>query len=154
MKIPQASDLVEALQNIEEKSDKEPIPEMLEPLLQPPEALLNQFAQRSLSIDFSESKNKNLFLKIQTKNTVDLLALSAELLPSDFYLLNETQKLLSNVSMQYTSHNLTIANPDQTFREVQKSTINTRTKMKPFGNNYNSFNWFYLILLNLFQSHR
>ncbi|XP_029676694.1 protein virilizer [Formica exsecta] len=99
-KLKRAEELVETLKAAEEKEEKEPIPEMLEPLLPTPEALLNQFSQRYLgAISNSPFRSKKFLFAvanhIQAENTVDLLALAAELLPADFNLLAEAQNLCS-----------------------------------------------------------
>ncbi|XP_011499137.1 PREDICTED: protein virilizer [Ceratosolen solmsi marchali] len=133
MKIPQAAELVEALLAAEDKEDKEPIPEMLEPLLLPPEALLNQFAQRSTAAvpNEKEKVNKSL-LEVQNDNTVDLLALATELLPADFNLLAEAQRVCSKTPFHYTSHSKG-QDESQDSRETQKQINAPTTKTKqPF----------------------
>ncbi|KAL6424427.1 hypothetical protein ACFW04_009891 [Cataglyphis niger] len=99
-KLKRAEELVETLKAAEEREEKEPIPEMLEPLLPTPEALLNQFSQRYLgAISTSPFRSKKFLFtmanQIQAENTVDLLALATELLPADFNLLTEAQNLCS-----------------------------------------------------------
>ncbi|XP_072763100.1 protein virilizer [Anoplolepis gracilipes] len=96
-KLKRVEELIETLKAVEEREEKEPIPEMLEPLLPTPEALLNQFSQRYLgAINNSPFRSKFVFAnQMQTENTVDLLALAAELLPADFNLLAEAQNLCS-----------------------------------------------------------
>lgn len=134
MKICQASELVEALQNIDDKEEKEPLPEMLEPLLLPPEALLNQFTQRSTGVVLDhKQKIKKSLSEIQNENTVDLLALAAELLPADFNLLTEAQRVCSKVPLHYSTH---VKSPEesQNSRETQKQTNAPTAKTKqPFG---------------------
>lgn len=133
-KIRQAGELVESLQVIEEKEDKEPLPEMLEPLLLPPEALLNQFAQRSTASALDQKRKAKIsLLEVQNDNTVDLLALATELLPADFNLLAEAQRVCSKVPLHYTSH---VKGPDevQEAREAQKQMNAPTAKTKqPFG---------------------
>lgn len=99
-KLKRAEELMETLKAAEEREEKEPIPEMLEPLLPTPEALLNQFSQRYLGAISNSSFRSRKFLfatanQMQAENTVDLLALAAELLPADFNLLAEAQNLCS-----------------------------------------------------------
>ncbi|KAJ8687749.1 hypothetical protein QAD02_023543 [Eretmocerus hayati] len=129
-KIRHATGLLEILQAIDEKEEKEPIPEMLEPLLLPPEALLNQFTQRCITSSLEPNKrvNKSL-LDIQNDSTVDLLALAAELLPPDFNLLAETQNLCSKVPLHYTTR---VKGQDETQepRSTQKQTIISLNKTK------------------------
>ncbi|XP_014467950.1 PREDICTED: protein virilizer isoform X2 [Dinoponera quadriceps] len=98
-KLKRAKELVETLK-AEEREEKEPIPEMLEPLLPTPEALLNQFSQRCAGTTGNSPARSTKFSfattsQIQAENTVDLLALAAELLPADFNLLAEAQNLCS-----------------------------------------------------------
>ncbi|XP_032663265.1 protein virilizer [Odontomachus brunneus] len=98
-KLKRAEELVETLK-AEEREEKEPIPEMLEPLLPTPEALLNQFSRRcARPINNSPSRSTKFSFvaasQVQTENTVDLLALATELLPADFNLLAEAQNLCS-----------------------------------------------------------
>lgn len=134
MKICQATELVEVLQNIEDKEEKEPLPEMLEPLLLPPEALLNQFAQRSTGVVMDhKQKIKKSLSEIKNDNTVDLLALAAELLPADFNLLTEAQRVCSKVPLHYTTH-VKGQEESQNSRETQKQTNAPTVKTKqPFG---------------------
>ncbi|KAK0158430.1 hypothetical protein PV328_009433 [Microctonus aethiopoides] len=100
-KIRGTEDLVNDLKaTIEGKEEKEPIPEMLEPLLPTPDALLNQFSQRSMKrLQYSPSRSRKHPFKgtgvTIDSNTVDLMALATELLPADFNLLTQTQLLCS-----------------------------------------------------------
>ncbi|XP_058792602.1 protein virilizer [Phymastichus coffea] len=133
LKITQAAELVESLHVVEDKEEKEPIPEMLEPLLLPPEALLNQFTQRSIAppIINDKEKFKKSLLEIQNDNPVDLLALSAELLPADFNLLAEAQRICSKVPLDFTMH--TKEQDENQDRKIQKQTTVLTTKTKqPF----------------------
>ncbi|XP_014228674.1 protein virilizer [Trichogramma pretiosum] len=106
-KIRFATELVEQLQETEDKDEKEPIPEMLEPLLPPPDALLNQFAQRSIEPSSpSDHRAHKILLEAQSnksQETVDLLALATELLPADFNLIAETQRVCSKVPSHQAS---------------------------------------------------
>ncbi|XP_043285640.1 protein virilizer [Venturia canescens] len=101
-----AQELVEKLRtSVDGKDEKDAVPEMLEPLLPTPDTLLNQFSQRSLGHygRYSRHTRKRTFVDSSTtgnndvNNTVDLLALAAELLPTDFNLLTEAQLLCSRV---------------------------------------------------------
>lgn len=143
-KLQGSRELVETLKSADEKEEKEPIPEMLEPLLPTPDALLNQFSQRSLKASDRVSRNPrkrkfNPCDKPHDERCVDLLALATELLPADFNLLAEAQLLTSKVlpddtaqSMQSKSHE-----EGQESREPQKTTNVPVTKIKqPFGNYY------------------
>ena len=134
IKIRQATGLVDALQTADDKEEKEPLPEMLEPLLLPPEALLNQFAQRSTAMPLvGKDKLKKSLLEIQNDNTVDLLALATELLPADFNLLAEAQRVCSKVPLHYTTH-VKGQDESQDSRETQKQTNAPTAKTKqPFG---------------------
>ncbi|XP_023247818.1 protein virilizer [Copidosoma floridanum] len=130
-RIRQAADLAEILQSLEDKEEKESVPEMLEPLLLPPEALLNQFAQRSTTVRQNNSIKKSL-LDVQSDNTVDLLALATELLPADFNLLSEAQRVCSKVPLYYTTH-AKCQEEVQHSREGQKQINAPTTKTKqPF----------------------
>jgi hypothetical protein len=139
MKIRQAAELVESLLVVEDKEEKEPIPEMLEPLLLPPEALLNQFALRSTAtVCNGKEKVKKSLLEIQNDNTVDLLALATELLPADFNLLAEAQRVCSKVPLHYTTHTKG-QDEAQDSRETQKQINAPTTKTKqPFGKHLSS----------------
>ncbi|XP_063976385.1 protein virilizer [Diachasmimorpha longicaudata] len=95
------SDLRAALEG---RDEKEPIPEMLEPLLPTPEALLNQFSQRSVKRPASLSPvrcRKHHCSSPMTSESisVDLISLAAELLPADFNLLTEAQLLCSKAPL-------------------------------------------------------
>ncbi|KYM93110.1 Protein virilizer [Atta colombica] len=108
-KLKRAEELKEILKAAEEKEEKEPIPEMLEPLLPTPEALLNQFSQRCLCTTNSPIRPKKFSFttnQAQTEDTVDLLALSTELLPADFNLLAEAQNLCSKIPPDDTTQPL------------------------------------------------
>lgn len=134
-KLEGAENLTEQFLSSEEKEEKEPIPEMLEPLLPAPEALLNQFAQRSVkATDVSESPRKSLARLSVPKNdgTVDLLALATELLPADFNLLSEAQRLCSKVVPDDTYY-LQKNERDENTRDSKKETNTHAHKIKPFG---------------------
>ncbi|XP_015122422.1 protein virilizer [Diachasma alloeum] len=95
------NDLAAALEG---RGEKEPIPEMLEPLLPTPEALLNQFSQRSVKRPASLSpvryRKHHCGSGMTAESTpVDLISLSAELLPADFNLLTEAQLLCSKAPL-------------------------------------------------------
>ncbi|XP_020290828.1 protein virilizer [Pseudomyrmex gracilis] len=108
-KLKCADELVETLKLAEDKEEKEPIPEMLEPLLPAPEVLLNQFSQRCPStISNSPTRLGKFSFANQTpaENTVDFLALAAELLPTDFNLLAEAQNLCSKTPPDDTTQPL------------------------------------------------
>ncbi|KAG7205379.1 hypothetical protein KM043_007375 [Ampulex compressa] len=141
-KIRRAQELVETLKSSEEREEKEPVPEMLEPLLPTPEALLNQFSQRCLkSADHLVSKRPKKFTFVppagqgQSENVVDLLALAAELLPLDFNLLAEAQNLCSKAPPDDATQTLQskAQADDQESREIQKQTTSPVAKIKqPF----------------------
>lgn len=140
-KIKRAQELVEILKSAEDKEEKEPIPEMLEPLLPTPEALLNQFSQRCLGTpDFASKRPKKFTFmcpnQASNENTVDLLALAAELLPADFNLLTEAQNLCSKTPPDDATQPLQskVQTDDQETRDVQKQTTSPVSKVKqPFG---------------------
>lgn len=139
-KIKSAQELVEILKTAEDKEEKEPIPEMLEPLLPTPEALLNQFSQRCLGTpDLVLKRPKKFAFKSPSQapneNTVDLLALAAELLPADFNLLTEAQSLCSKAPPDDATQPLqskTQADDHET-RDIQKQSTSPVSKVKqPF----------------------
>lgn len=106
-KIRGAKELVDCLKSLEEKDDKEPLPEMLEPLLPAPEALLNQFSQRTIGVHDIDENSKKIPLEMNSMHneiTIDLLALATELLPADFNLLTETQRLCSKAPPDDATH--------------------------------------------------
>ncbi|XP_043496275.1 protein virilizer isoform X1 [Polistes fuscatus] len=114
-KIRGAQELVHTLKYAEDKEEKEPIPEMLEPLLPTPEALLSQFSQRCLRtpVYIPRRPKKCPFIlsnQIQNKTVVDLIDFAAELLPTDFNLLSEAQSLCSK------------APPDDAIQPLQSKT--------------------------------
>ncbi|XP_018343133.1 PREDICTED: protein virilizer [Trachymyrmex septentrionalis] len=115
-KLKRAEELKEILRAAEEKEEKEPIPEMLEPLLPTPEALLNQFSQRCLCTTNSPTRPKKFSFttnQTQTEDTVDLLALATELLPADFNLLAEAQNLCSKIPPDDTTQPLQSKSQDE-----------------------------------------
>ncbi|XP_076753399.1 VIR_N domain-containing protein [Xylocopa sonorina] len=139
-KIKSAQELVEILKSAEDKEEKEPIPEMLEPLLPTPEALLSQFSQRCLGTpDLSLKRPKKFTFassnQVPNENTVDLLTLAAELLPSDFNLLTEAQNLCSKTPPDDATQPLQskVQTDDQEARDVQKQATSPVSKVKqPF----------------------
>ncbi|XP_015587357.1 protein virilizer isoform X2 [Cephus cinctus] len=139
-KLVGAKDLIEILKSSEEKEEKEPIPEMLEPLLPTPEALLNQFSQRSFgAVESSSKRTKKCTFgasrQPSTENTVDLLALASELLPADFNLLAEAQLLCSKAPPDDATQPLQPKSQadSQDARDVQKPTNVPAAKTKqPF----------------------
>ncbi|XP_076247393.1 VIR_N domain-containing protein [Calliopsis andreniformis] len=139
-KINRAHELVEILKSAEDKEEKEPIPEMLEPLLPTPEALLNQFSQRCLRTPNLISKRPKKFEFISpnqtpNENTVDLLSLAAELLPADFNLLAEAQNLCSKAPPDDATQPLQskTQTDDQEVRDIQKQSTSPVSKVKqPF----------------------
>jgi len=138
-KLKCAEELVEILRTEEEKEEKESIPEMLEPLLPTPEALLNQFSQRYFgAINNSPARSKKFSFatsnQAQTENTVDLLALAAELLPADFNLLAEAQNLCSKTPPDDATQPLQSKSQDedQENRPEKQASPMTKTK-QPFG---------------------
>ncbi|XP_076639176.1 VIR_N domain-containing protein [Colletes latitarsis] len=139
-KIKSAQELVEILKSAEDKEEKEPIPEMLEPLLPTPEALLNQFSQRCLGTpDFILKRSKKVAFmspsQAPNENTVDLLALAAELLPTDFNLLIEAQSLCSKAPPDDATQPLQskTQTDDQETRDIQKQSTSPVSKVKqPF----------------------
>lgn len=151
-KLKGAQDLVEQLRtSVDGKDDKDAVPEMLEPLLPTPDTLLNQFSQRSLGHygRYSRHARKRAFIDSSTtgnndtNNTVDLLTLAAELLPSDFNLLTEAQLLCSRVppddSTQPIQPKGRNEGPEDS-RDSQKQTNAPTTKTKqPFGKYFHEF---------------
>ncbi|XP_043260009.1 protein virilizer [Colletes gigas] len=139
-KIKSAQELVEIFKSAEDKEEKEPIPEMLEPLLPTPEALLNQFSQRCLGTpDFILKRSKKVAFmspsQAPNENTVDLLALAAELLPTDFNLLIEAQSLCSKAPPDDATQPLQskTQTDDQETRDIQKQSTSPVSKVKqPF----------------------
>ncbi|XP_031825955.2 VIR_N domain-containing protein [Nomia melanderi] len=139
-KIKRAQELVEILKSTEDKEEKEPIPEMLEPLLPTPEALLNQFSQRCLRTPDPISKRPKKFTfmsptQVVTENTIDLLALASELLPADFNLLAEAQNLCSKAPPDDATQPLQskCQNDEQETRDIQKQSTSPVSKVKqPF----------------------
>ncbi|EZA54633.1 Protein virilizer [Ooceraea biroi] len=137
-KLKSAEELVETLRTAEEKEEKEPIPEMLEPLLPTPEALLSQFSQRcSGAVSSSPARSKKFSFattnQTQAENTVDLLALAAELLPADFNLLAEAQNLCSKTPPDDATQPLQSKsqNEDQENRSEKQASPMVKTK-QPF----------------------
>ncbi|KAF7993249.1 hypothetical protein HCN44_006309 [Aphidius gifuensis] len=141
-KIRGSQDLVNDLKSsIEGGEDKEPIPEMLEPLLPTPDALLNQFSQRSIKRSASCSpirSRKRCFRGSLTSDSisVDLMALATELLPGGFNLLTEAQLLCSKRPSEDTINHLSSKGQNTTTeinRDIQKVPIIPITKTKqPF----------------------
>ncbi|XP_046414894.1 protein virilizer isoform X1 [Neodiprion fabricii] len=132
-------DLVEALKNVEQKEEKESIPEMLEPLLPTPEALLNQFSQRSFGLITRPIKRSEKLMfgpnhQPLHEIAVDLLTLATELLPADFNLLSETQRLCTKAPPNDTNQSVQpkaqIDNQDN--RDPQKSSTSTAKTKQPF----------------------
>jgi len=136
-KLKRAGELVESLRAAEEREEKEPIPEMLEPLLPTPEALLNQFSQRCLGmVNSSPSRSKKFsFANLtQVENTVDLLALAAELLPADFNLLAEAQNLCSKTPPDDVTQPLQSKPQDEDQENrTEKQTSPMAKSKQPFG---------------------
>lgn len=140
-KIKRAQELVEILKSAEDKEEKEPIPEMLEPLLPTPEALLNQFSQRCLGTPDLLSKRPKKFAfmspsQASNENTVDLLTLAADLLPAEFNLLAEAQNLCSRAPPDDATQPLQSKpqTDDQETRDIQKQSTSPVSKVKqPFG---------------------
>lgn len=132
-KIREARELVDGLKALEEKDDKEPIPEMLEPLLPTPEALLNQFSQRSIGTYESTRISKKIEAEgpALSENTVDLLALATELLPADFNLLAEAQRLCSKAPPDDTTHPKSQA--DEARENQKQNNVPTAKTKQPFG---------------------
>lgn len=139
-KFDNTKDLVEALKNFEEKEEKESIPEMLEPLLPTPEALLNQFSQRSLNFIVHPPKRSEKLAFGQNHQplheiAVDLLTLATELLPADFNLLSETQRLCTKAPPNDTTQPLQpktqVENQDA--RDTLKSSTPAAKTKQPFG---------------------
>lgn len=157
-KIKRAHELVEILKSAEDKEEKEPIPEMLEPLLPTPEALLNQFSQRCLGTPDLTSKRPKKFDFISpnqtlSENTVDLLALAAELLPADFNLLAEAQNLCSKAPPDDATQPLQLKThtEDQEARDIQKQSTSPVSKVKqPFGEFYIRTNLLYNYIVHKF----
>lgn len=142
-KIQGARELIDGLKSLDEKDDKESLPEMLEPLLPAPEALLNQFSQRSISVhDFDDEKSRrisNETISGQSEITIDLIALAAELLPADFNLLTETQRLCAKAPLDNAQH---LKSQTDESRENQKQNNTPIPKIKqPFGEFHISFNF-------------
>lgn len=139
-----AKELVEQLKaSVDSKDEKDPMPEMLEPLLPTPEALLNQFSQRSLGRSGKDTRvaRKRTFAAATLTNSeaspVDLVALAAELLPADFNLLTEAQLLCSKVppddSTQPMQPKGQHEGPEDS-RDSQKQTnVPTAKTKQPFG---------------------
>jgi len=137
-KLKRTEELIEILRAAEEKEDKEPIPEMLEPLLPTPEALLNQFSQRCLCTTNNSPVRSKKFLfttnQTQTEDTVDLLALATELLPADFNLLAEAQNLCSKVPPDDAIQPLQSKPQDEEQESRVEKQISPMAKSKqPFG---------------------
>lgn len=138
-KLKRAGDLVESLKAAEEKEEKEPIPEMLEPLLPTPEALLNQFSQRCPGIvSNSPSRSKKFSFattnQMQAENTVDLLSLATELLPTDFNLLTEAQNLCSKTPPDDVTQPLQSKPQDEDQESrTEKQTSPMAKSKQPFG---------------------
>ena len=131
-KISEAQELVDELKSVEEKDDKEPLPEMLEPLLPTPEALLNQFSLRSIGTSNPSRLLKEISVEtVQNENTVDLLALATELLPGDFNLLAEAQRLCSKAPPDDTTQPKGRA--DESRDSQKKNNIPTAKTKQPFG---------------------
>ena len=132
-KIREARELVDRLKSLDEKDDKEPIPEMLEPLLPTPEALLNQFSQRSIGTFESSRISKKIEVEtsVLSENTVDLLALAAELLPADFNLLAEVQRLCSKAPPDDTTQPK--SQVDEARDNQKQNNIPTAKTKQPFG---------------------
>ncbi|XP_012284838.1 protein virilizer [Orussus abietinus] len=137
-KIQGAQTTVDSLKSSEE-DEKEPIPEMLEPLLPTPEALLNQFSQRSLSSPRSPKNSEKCFVvasgRTTDENAIDLLALAAELLPADFNLLAEAQQLCSKAPPDDATQPLEskVQEEDETAKDTQKQANVPMAKTKqPF----------------------
>ncbi|XP_066603526.1 protein virilizer [Prorops nasuta] len=135
--VTSCQELVENLKSIEEKEEKEPIPEMLEPLLPTPETLLSQFSQRSFNANPLKNSKTNSFVVPnlnQNENIVDLLALASELLPVDFNLLAEVQNLCSKTPPDDVTQPLSkTQNEEQDARSAPKQSSTTVTKLKqPF----------------------
>lgn len=136
-KLKRAEELVETLKAAEEKEEKEPIPEMLEPLLPTSEALLNQFSQRG-AISNSPSRTKKFLFatanQMQAENTVDLLALATELLPADFNLLAEAQNLCSKTPPDDATQPLQSKPQDENQESrTEKQTAPMVKSKQPFG---------------------
>ncbi|CAD6228204.1 GSCOCG00006404001-RA-CDS [Cotesia congregata] len=133
-KVPGTSDLVSDLKATED--EKEPIPEMLEPLLPTPDALLNQFSQRSIKRSRSPlPRVRKRFSGTGTlETTVDLIALATELLPADFNLFNATQLLCSKtLSNNILESGQTKEENSRDNRELQKPpTVPTAKTKMPF----------------------
>ena len=137
-KLKCAEELKEILRAAEEKEEKEPIPEMLEPLLPTPEALLNQFSQRCLCTTNSPIRPKKFSFttnQAQTEDTVDLLALATELLPADFNLLAEAQNLCSKIPPDDTTQPLQSKPQDeeQESNRAEKQISPMAKSKQPFG---------------------
>lgn len=155
-KIRGTKELIDGLKSLDEKDDKEPLPEMLEPLLPAPEALLNQFSQRSIGInDFNEKSKKIPVIETitgQNEITIDLLALAAEFLPADFNLLTETQRLCAKAPPDDATHLKSQADETRENQNKQNNTPIPKIK-QPFG----EFHIFNIILFlenfgNCFQN--
>lgn len=138
-KLKRAEDLVETVRAAEEREEKEPIPEMLEPLLPTPEALLNQFSQRYPGAISNSPFRSRKFLfaatnQMQVENTVDLLALAAELLPADFNLLAEAQNLCSKTPPDDATQPLQSKPQDENQENRTEKQASPMVKSKqPFG---------------------
>lgn len=140
-KFENTKDLIEALRAIEEKEEKEAIPEMLEPLLPTPEALLNQFSQRSLSfVPHATTKRSDKLMfgpnhQPLHEIAVDLLTLAAELLPADFNLFSETQRLCTKAPPDDSAQPLQpkTLTDSQDARDMQKSGAPAAKTKQPFG---------------------
>ncbi|XP_046753544.1 protein virilizer isoform X3 [Diprion similis] len=138
-KYEDTKDLVEALKNVEQKEEKESIPEMLEPLLPTPEALLNQFSQRSFGLITRPIKRSEKLMfgpnhQPLHEIAVDLLTLATELLPADFNLLSETQRLCTKAPPDDTNQSVQpkAQIDSQDNRDPQKSSTSTAKTKQPF----------------------
>ncbi|XP_057328468.1 protein virilizer [Microplitis mediator] len=138
-KISGTAELVNDLKAaVENKDEKEPIPEMLEPLLPTPDALLNQFSQRSIKRSRSPiPRARKRFSgtgSLENNNTVDLIALATELLPADFNLITATQMLCSKtLSKDILESGQTKEENSRDTRELQKPpTVPTAKTKMPF----------------------
>ncbi|XP_012263387.2 protein virilizer [Athalia rosae] len=133
------TDLIEALKNFEEKEEKGSIPEMLEPLLPTPEALLNQFSQRSFCVGtHTVNRSEKLIFgpnhQALNENSVDLLTLAGELLPADFNLIAETQRLCTKAPPDNTTQLLQPKTQieSQDTRDLLKSGVPAAKTKQPF----------------------
>lgn len=157
-KLKCTEELVEILRTAEEREEKEPIPEMLEPLLPTPEALLNQFSQRcSGAISSSPARAKKFSFAVtnqtQAENTVDLLALAAELLPADFNLLAEAQNLCSRTPPDDVIQPLQAKSQDDDQENRTEKQVSPMVKTKqPFGKILSRMHLIFLYLRKIWKT--